>query len=105
MTMSTTRMFTSRWWGIVSTTYLVTAPVLMLALWAAQFAPGIVAMMILAAPLPLGIAVATAIESRRSPEPPLPLFDDKVLRGLRITIGLLVPLLFGAIFSLRGIFD
>ena len=103
--MSTVRMFSSRWWGIVSTTYLVTAPFLMMGLWAAWYKPRVVEVILLVTPLLLGIGIATAIESRRSPEPPLPLFDDRVLRGLRITAGLLVPVLLAAIFELRGIFD
>lgn len=95
-----------RGWGIVSTVYLVTAPVLLFLGYgilgsSRQLILHIVALL---GPLPLGFILASLIESGRDPEPKLQLFDDHVLRGGRIVLGFLVPLLLAWLFAfLAGI--
>jgi len=102
MTAGSGRPFSSRWWGIVSTVYLFTAVILLIVAWNIQYAMGstigfCMKVVALVGPLFLGFSVASAIESGRSPETPLELFDDRLLRGLRIFIGFLLPLLFAAV--------
>jgi len=102
MTPDSGRPFSSRWWGVVSTVYLFTSVILLIVAWNIQYSMGstiglFMKLVALVAPLLLGFPVASAIESGRSPEPPLELFDDRLLRGLRIFIGFLLPLLFAAV--------
>ena len=86
----------------MSTVYLFTALILLFVAWNIQYSMGstiglVMKVIALVAPLLLGFVVANAIESGRSPEPPLELFDDRLLRGLRIFVGFLLPLLLAVV--------
>ena len=98
--------FTSRWWGIVSTVYLCTAPLTIVwGFWSFMFlrllgpvAPRTAGTFEYFAlglwtfgPLLVGVLLATAIEARRTAEAPLT-GARRWRRGLRIALGLLLPL-------------
>lgn len=111
-------VFTSRWWGIVSTVYLVLAPLPIVAgvilLFAAAlgegnglrpvlFEPPVFQLVCLLGPMVVGFLVATGIEFRRKVEPPLPR-RRFVLRMVHIVVGFTIPFLlaylfFGSAFS------
>jgi len=94
-------VFTSRWWGIVSTVYLFAAPIPILlgimnysasALSNRALVAGGFLFLCVFGPLFFGLLVATVIESRRKSEPPLP--RNRLLRRmLRITFGFAAPFL------------
>lgn len=100
-------VFTSRWWGIVSTVYMLLGPFAVLLGWIGTIGPifdgsgppralldkpQVYFLVCLLAPLVLGFVVATAIEFRRKAEPPLSGWRLR-RRILRIVLGFLFPFL------------